>query len=85
MGGHPDGTLAFRWVTAGVYVLSCGIAFGPLWLRIFLLSFVCFFLFFFSYFVLQWAYELPCQGKLPEFHFISIVGCIRVSGLSFIC
>ena len=28
--------------------------------------------------MLHWAYELPCQGKLPEFHFIPIVGCIRV-------
>ena len=37
MGGHPDLTLAFRLVTAGVYVLSCRLTFGPLWLRIFLL------------------------------------------------
>ena len=43
MGGHPDETLAFRWVTSGVYVLSCRFASGPLWLRIFLLS--CMFLF----------------------------------------
>ena len=27
-----DLTLAFRWVTAGVYVLSCRLTFGPLWL-----------------------------------------------------
>ena len=38
----------------------------------------------FVLFVLHWTYELPCQGKLPEFHYIPIVGCIRVSGLSFI-
>ena len=38
MGGHPDQTLAFRWLTAGVYVLSCRLTFGPLWLGIFLLS-----------------------------------------------
>ena len=32
----------------------------------------------FWFFLLHWAYELPCQGKLPEFHNIPIVGCIRV-------
>ena len=26
-------------------------------------------------------YELPCQDKLPEFHYTSIVGFIRVSWL----
>ena len=35
-----DQTLAFRWVTAWVYVLSCRLTFGPLWLRIILLLFV---------------------------------------------
>ena len=29
-------------------------------------------------FVLHWRYELPCQEKLPEFHYTPIVGCIRV-------
>ena len=43
MGGHPDKTLEFHWVTDGGYVVSCRFAFGPLWLRIFLLS--CLFLF----------------------------------------
>ena len=38
MGVHPDLTLAFSWVTDGGYVLSCRLTFGPLWLRIFLLS-----------------------------------------------
>ena len=66
-----------------VYVLSCELAFGLLWLRIFLV--LCLFLLLFlNYFVLHWTYELPCQGKLPEFHFTPIVGCIRVPGLSFI-
>ena len=32
----------------------------------------------FGLFVLHWRYELPCQDKLPEFHYTPIVGCIRV-------
>ena len=28
--------------------------------------------------MLHWRYELPCQDKLPEFHYTPIVGCIRV-------
>ena len=32
----------------------------------------------FGLFLLYWTCELPCQGKLPEFHYIPIVGCIRV-------
>ena len=27
--------------------------------------------------MLHWRYELPCQDKLPEFHYTPIVGCIR--------
>ena len=29
-------------------------------------------------FVLHWRYELPCQDKLPEFHYTPIVGRTRV-------
>ena len=35
----------------------------------------------FGYFLvifLHWRYELPCQDKLPEFHYTPILGCIRV-------
>ena len=31
-----------------------------------------------GYFLLHWRYELPCQDKLPEFHYTPILGCIRV-------
>ena len=66
-----DQTLAFRWVTSGVYVLSCRLTFGPLWLRIILL--LLWFLFvLFVLFLLHWTFELPCQVKLPEFHDIPI-------------
>ena len=66
-----DQTLVFRWVTAGVYVLSCRLIFGPLWLRIILL--LLWFLFvLFVLFLLHWTFELPCQVKLPEFHDIPI-------------
>ena len=34
-------------------------------------------------FVLHWRYELPCQDKLPEFHYTPILGCIRVLWLVF--
>ena len=41
--GHHDYTLAFRRVTTGVYVLSCRLTSGPLWLGIFPFLFVvCF-------------------------------------------
>ena len=33
--------------------------------------------------LLHWGYELPCQDKLPEFHYIPILGCIRVLWLVF--
>ena len=42
------------------------------------LSFCGFFWLFFGLFVLHWRYELPCQDKLPEFHYTPILGCIRV-------
>ena len=32
----------------------------------------------FGLILLYWTCELPCQGKLPEFHCIPILGCIRV-------
>ena len=67
-------------MTAGVYVLSCRLTFGPLWLRIFLFLW-WFLLALFGLFVLHWRYELPCQDKLPEFNYTSIVGCTRVSWL----
>ena len=64
-------------MTAWVYVLSCRLAPGPLWLGIYL--FLWWFLFFiFVLFLLHWGYELPCQDKLPEFHSTSFLGCIRV-------
>ena len=53
-------------MTAGVYVLSCGLASGPLWLGIY--PFLWWFLLaIFVLFLLHWRYELPCQDKLPEF------------------
>ena len=58
-------------------MLSCRLTFGPLWFRIFLFLW-WFLLAFFGLFVLHWRYELPCQDKLPEFHYTPIVGCIRV-------
>ena len=61
-------------------MLSCRLTFGPLWLRIFLFLW-WFLLALFGLFVLHWRYELPRQDKLPEFHYTSIVGCIRVSWL----
>ena len=42
------------------------------------LSLVVSFCSFFGLFVLHWRYELPCQDKLPEFHYTPILGCIRV-------
>ena len=42
-------------------------------------SFGCFF----RLFVLHWRYELPCQDKLPEFHYTPVLGCIRVLWLVF--
>ena len=44
----------------------------------FVVSFV-----FFVLFLLHWTFELPCQVKLPEFHDIPILGCIRVLYLVF--
>ena len=38
---------------------------------------------FYWLFVLYWRYELPCQDKLPEFHYTPILGCIRVLWLVF--
>ena len=74
---HHDQTLAFRWVTSGVYVLSCRLTSGPLWLGIYL--FLWWFLFvIFGLFLLHWRYELPCQDKLPEFHSTPILVCIRI-------
>ena len=37
----------------------------------------------FGSFWLHWRYELPCQDKLPEFHYTPISGCIRVLWLTF--
>ena len=66
-----DLTLAFRLVTAGVYVLSCRLTFGPLGLRIFLLL-LWFLSVLFGLFLLYWTFELPCHVKLPEIHDIPI-------------
>ena len=74
--------LSFRWLTSGVYVLSCRLASGPLWLGIY--PFLWWFLLvIFLLFLLHWRYELPCQDKLPEFHCTPILGCIRVLWLVF--
>ena len=68
--------------TVGVYVLSCRLASGPLWLGIY--PFLWWFLLvIFVLFLLHWRYELPCQDKLPEFHCTPILGCIRVLWLVF--
>ena len=45
------------------------------------LSFVVSFGSFLGSLCLHWRYELPCQDKLPEFHYTPIVGCIMVFGL----
>ena len=71
-----------RWVTAGVYVLSCRLTSGPLWLGIYLFLW-WFLLVLFGLFLLHWRYELPCQDKLAEFHYTPILGCIRVLWLVF--
>ena len=69
-------------MTARVYVLSCRLDSGPLWVGIY--HFLWWFLLFFYWlFVLYWRYELPCQDKLPEFHYTPILGCIRVLWLVF--
>ena len=69
-------------MTAGVYVLSCRLASGPLWLGIY--PFLWWFLLvIFVLFLLHWRYELPCQDKLPEFHSTPILGCIRILWLVF--
>ena len=63
-------------------MLSCRLAYGPLWLGIY--PFLWWFLLVsFGLFLLHWRYELPCQDKLPEFHCIPILGCIRVLWLVF--
>ena len=58
-------------------MLSCKLISGPLWLGIYIFLW-WFLLAFFWLFVLHWRYELPCQDKLPEFHYTPILGCIRV-------
>ena len=69
-------------MTSGVYVLSCRLTSGPLWLGIY--PFLWWFLLvIFVLFLLHWRYELPCQDKLPEFHCTPILGCIRVLRLVF--
>ena len=67
---------------SGVYVLSCRLASGPLWLGIYLFLW-WFLLVIFGLFLLHWRYELRCQDKLPEFHCTPILGCIRVLWLVF--
>ena len=69
-------------MTAWVYVLSCRLTSGPLWLGIYLFLW-WFLLVVFGLFVLHWRYELPCQDKLPEFHYTPVLGCIRVLWLVF--
>ena len=66
----------------GVYVLSCRLTFGLLWLRIFL-NLLWFLSVLFGLFLLYWTFELPCPVKPPEFHDIPIKGCIRVLYLVF--
>ena len=63
-------------------MLSCRLTSGPLLLRIYLFLW-WFLLALFWLFVLHWRYELPCQDKLPEFHYTPILGCIRVFWLVF--
>ena len=63
-------------------MLSCRLTSGPLWLGIYLFLW-WFLLALFGLFVLHWRYELPCQDKLPEFHYTPILGCIRVLWLVF--
>ena len=58
-------------------MLSCRLTFGLLWLGIYLFLW-WFLLVLFGLFLLHWRYELPCQDKLPEFHYTPILGCIRV-------
>ena len=69
-------------MTAGGYVLSCRLTSGPLWLGIYLFLW-WFLLVLFGLFLLHWRYELPCQDKLPEFHYTPNFGCIRVLWLVF--
>ena len=69
-------------MNAGVYVLSCRLTSGPSWLGIYLFL-LWFLLALDGVFVLHWRYELPCQDKLPEFHYTPILGCIRVLWLVF--
>ena len=69
-------------MNTGVYVLNRRLTSGPSWLGIYL--FLSWFLLsLFGLFVLHWRYELPCQDKLPEFHYTPILGCIRVLWLVF--
>ena len=75
---NPIILLGDRWG----YVLSCRLTSGPLWLGIYLFLW-WFLLVLFGLFVLHWRYELPCQDKLPEFHYTPILGCIRVLWLVF--
>ena len=75
---NPGISLSDRWG----YVLSCRLTSGPLWLGIYLFLW-WFHLALFGLFVLHWRYELPCQDKLPEFHYTPILGCIRVLWLVF--
>ena len=35
----------------------------------------------FGIFLLHWRYKLPCQDKLPEFHYTPILDCIRIHWL----
>ena len=72
----------FRWGDAVVYVLSCRLTSGPSWLGIYLFLW-WFLLAIFGLFLWHWRYELPCQHKLPEFHYTPILGCIRVLWLVY--
>ena len=63
-------------------MLSCRLISGPLWLGIYLFLW-WFLLVLFGLLLLHWRYELPCQDKLPEFHYTPILGCIRVLWLVF--
>ena len=59
------------------HVLSCRLTSVPLLLGIYLFLW-WFLLVIFGLFLLHWRYELPCQDKLPEFHYTPILGCIRI-------
>ena len=76
---NPSVSLSDRW---GLCV-ELYIDFWPIMVRDIPVSLVVSFGSFLGLFVLHWRYELPCQDKLPEFHYTPILGFIRVLVLVF--